>query len=59
MQLRQVDERVAYVDQLEEDSGPVVLINDETDLVAAMNPCAFAGLHLPPSWRCTRRIVLV
>jgi len=28
MELRQVDERVAYADQLQEDSGPVVLINE-------------------------------
>ena len=28
MELRQVDERVAYVDQLQEQSGPVVLINE-------------------------------
>jgi hypothetical protein len=28
MQLRQVDERVAYADQLREDSGPVVLISE-------------------------------
>jgi heme-degrading monooxygenase HmoA len=28
MELRHVDERVAYVDQLQEDTGPVVLINE-------------------------------
>jgi hypothetical protein len=28
MELRHLDERVAYVDQLQEDTGPVVLINE-------------------------------
>jgi len=44
LELRQVDERVAYVDQLQEQSGPVVLINEFSSRPKTSSVSARCGL---------------